>query len=112
MFLDRTGADLGNALSYFSKRQEVIAANIANLDTPGYKAQDVEQPANFSGILAGFDATVRETTGLTVRNDGNNVNIDREARSLAENTMKFNLATQMLRGELRGVKSAIEEGRS
>jgi flagellar basal body rod protein FlgB len=38
--------------------------------------------------------------------------MDREARLLSENTLKFNLATQMLRGELKDIRSAIEEGRS
>jgi flagellar basal-body rod protein FlgB len=49
---------------------------------------------------------------LPSRNDGNNVSIDREARLLSENAMKFNLATQMVRIELKSVRSAIEEGRT
>jgi flagellar basal-body rod protein FlgB len=57
-------------------------------------------------------AGAEETPGLTTRNDGNNVSMDREARVLAENTMKFNIAAQMLRGEIKGIRSAIEEGRA
>ena len=51
-------------------------------------------------------------SGLPARNDGNNVSMDREARLLSENTLKFNLATQMLRGELKDIRSAIQEGRA
>jgi flagellar basal-body rod protein FlgB len=50
--------------------------------------------------------------GLTTRNDGNNVNMDRESRLLAENDIRFNLATQLLKGKIKGIRSAIEEGRS
>jgi flagellar basal-body rod protein FlgB len=108
MSLDQTGLALGRFLSYVSHRQEVIASNIANADTPGYKTRDVAAPqtlsgTSFSGVLI---------SGLPVRNDGNNVSIDREARLLAENTLKFNLATQMLRGEIKDIRSAIQEGRA
>ncbi len=53
-----------------------------------------------------------ETPGLPSRNDGNNVSIDREARLLSENTLKFNVAVQVIRGELKSISSAIQEGRA
>lgn len=112
MRFDRIGAETGNFLSYISKRQETIAANIANSDTPGYKTQDVDAPGSFEGALADFSGSVRDASGLAARNDGNNVSIDREARLLAENSMKFNLATQLLKGEFKGIRSAIDEGRA
>jgi flagellar basal-body rod protein FlgB len=112
MSLDQTGLELGRFLSYLSQRQEVIASNIANADTPGYLTRDVEMPADFSSAL--FDArnAVVEAPGLVTRNDGNNVSIDREARLLSDTSLKFNLAAQMVRGELKGIRSAIDEGRS
>jgi flagellar basal-body rod protein FlgB len=112
MGVDQTGAVLGRFLSYLSVRQETIASNIANADTPGYKARDVETPLDFSGAMQEARDMVIDVPGLAVRNDGNNVSIDREARLLAENTLKFTLATQMLRGEIRNIRSAIEEGRA
>jgi flagellar basal-body rod protein FlgB len=112
MSLDQVGQQLGHFLSYLSQRQQIIASNIANADTPGYKTRDVGIPGDFSGVLKDAEASVVETPGLTVRNDGNNVSIDREARLLSENTLKFTLATQMIRGEIKGIRSAIEEGRS
>jgi len=106
--------DLGAYLSYLTRRQEVVASNIANADTPGYKTRDVSMPGDFSTAFAQFtslsEAMPEETPGLVSRNDGNNVSIDRESRLLAENDIRFNLATQLLRGEIRNYKTAIEEG--
>jgi flagellar basal-body rod protein FlgB len=104
--------DLGRYLTYLSERQEVIASNIANADTPGYKTLDLESPVDFSAALQEARDAVVEVPGMTSRNDGNNVSIDREARLLSENTIRFNLATQLLRGQLKGIRSAIEEGRA
>jgi flagellar basal-body rod protein FlgB len=115
MFLDRTGFALGGYLSYLSARQEVIASNIANADTPGYQTRDIALPfdsASFSGALQEASALAVEVPGLGSRNDGNNVSLDREARLLAENSLKFSLASQLLRGELKDIRLAIEEGRS
>ena len=112
MSLDRVGLELGSYLSYLTRRQEVIASNIANADTPGYKTLDVAQPSSFNSVLHQTLAYADEAPGLPTRNDGNNVSMDREARLLSENTLKFNLATQMLRGQLKDIRSAIEEGRT
>jgi flagellar basal-body rod protein FlgB len=48
--------------------------------------------------------------GLQVKNDGNNVSLDREARLLAENGMQFNLASNLLRSKIQKVKEAIQSG--
>ena len=53
-----------------------------------------------------------EVRGLAARNDGNNVSIDREARLLAENALRFNIATNLLRGQIRTVRESIQEGKS
>lgn len=111
MRLDQTGLQLGNFMSYLSQRQEVVASNLANADTPGYQTRDVEMPIDFSSAIEDARTLIVEAPNLPSRNDGNNVSIDREARLLAENTMKFNLAAQMVRAELKSVRSAIDEGR-
>jgi flagellar basal-body rod protein FlgB len=112
MSLAQTGLELGHFMSYLSQRQEVIASNIANADTPGYQTRDVDMPLDFSSALQDARNSVFEAPGLTTRNDGNNVSIDREARLLSENTLKFNLATQMVKGQLKSIKLAIDEGRT
>ncbi len=116
MKLDHIGVQLGNIMSYLSQRQEIISSNIANADTPGYLTRDVEMPIDFSE--AGFSQAMADARTLVIdapdlprHNDGNNVSIDREARLLAENTMKFNVASQLARTELKNVRAAIEEGR-
>ncbi len=112
MLLDQTGLELGHYLSYLTQRQEVVASNIANADTPGYLTRDVEMPADFSSALFDAGNAVVDAPGLVTRNDGNNVSIDREARLLSDTTLKFNLTTQLIRADLKNLRSAIEEGRS
>jgi flagellar basal-body rod protein FlgB len=111
MALDGIGGPMANALTWLVRREEAIASNLANADTPGYKTVDVPNPGDFSSALATATLNGVEVPNLVSRNDGNNVSVDREARLLAENNMKFNLATQLLRTELKAVRTAIEEGR-
>jgi len=99
-------------LDLLSTRQKLVASNIANLDTPGYRTRDIDFQFEFESQLSAGSANVYEPTGLIVKNDGNNVSLDREARLLAENAMRFNLVSNLMKNELRMVKSAIEEGRS
>jgi flagellar basal-body rod protein FlgB len=49
---------------------------------------------------------------LVTKNDGNNVRVDREARLLAENALRFSVASNLARGELSRVKMAIEEDKT
>lgn len=49
-------------------------------------------------------------SGLSTKNDANNVSLDREARLLAENTMRFNLAATLLKSQLRSGARGSEEG--
>jgi flagellar basal-body rod protein FlgB len=49
-------------------------------------------------------------TGLRVKNDGNSVNLDREARLLSENSIRFSIASNLMKTQLRTMKNAIHEG--
>ena len=99
-------------MDLLSARQKMVAANIANADTPGYKTRDVDFSSELRGAAAGFEPRVVEVGGLRAKNDGNNVSVDRQARLLAENALRFNMASNLLRAQLRAVRSAIQEGRS
>ena len=110
MDLAATGVQLGQFLSYLTHRQEIIASNIANADTPGYKTRDVES-SPFSTALNDAGSVV-EAEGLAARSDGNNVSIDRQSQLLAETTLKFSVAAQLVRSQIKSLRSAIEEGRS
>ena len=98
-------------MSLLSARQKLVASNIANADTPGYRTQDIDFQAEFRNAAGGSPRSV-EVLGLQVKNDGNDVSLDRESRLLAENAMRFQLASNLLRSEIRQVRSAIQEGKS
>lgn len=94
-------------------RQKLVARNIANADTPGYKTQDLnfqQELERLSGSTG--EPAISEPGGLIVKSDGNNVNLDREARMLSETDMRFNIATQLMRGQIKEIRQAINEGRS
>ncbi len=110
--LDGLASHLERYLDLVSARQKLVASNIANADTPGYKTKDIDFQTEFQNLIGGGSPRAVEVSGLQTRNDGNNVNLDREARLLAENALRFNLASSLLRSEIRAVKSAIDEGRS
>ena len=94
-----------------SLRQKLVASNIANADTPGYKTQDVDFQASLRSALDGGSPQPIEVSGLAVKNDGNNVNLDREARLLAENAMRFNVAASLMHSDLQQLKEAIQGGK-
>ena len=98
-------------MDLLSARQKLVASNIANADTPGYRTQDIDFQAEFAHA-AGGPAHPYEVGGLVVKNDGNNVSLDRESRLLAENALRFQLASNLLRSDLRQIRSAIQEGKS
>ena len=99
-------------MDLLSDRQKLVVSNIANIDTPGYKAQDIDFQFEFQTSILGGGPHVVDTPGLVIKNDGNNVSLDREMRLLAENALRFAVATNLARSELQTLKSAIEEGKS
>ncbi len=99
-------------MDLLSARQKLVASNIANSDTPGFKTRDIDFQSEFQSAIDSHNPRVADVTGLKTRNDGNNVSIDREARLLAENALRFNLAAQLLKNQVRDIRSAIQEGKS
>lgn len=102
--------NLEKYLDLLSARQKLAASNIANADTPGYQTKDIDFQQEFMSMVNGQQPLTIEAEGLTDKPDGNNVNVDREARMLAENAMRFNVASVLLRGQINSVKSAITGG--
>jgi flagellar basal-body rod protein FlgB len=99
-------------MDLLSTRQKLVASNIANADTPGYKDKDIDFQFEYLSMTQNGSPHVVETPGLVVRNDGNNVNMDREARLLAENALRFNLASALMKTQLKLMTDAIQEGKS
>jgi flagellar basal-body rod protein FlgB len=108
--LDRVAGQLERYMDLLATRQKLVAGNIANADTPGYRTRDIDFQAEFRSALAGGSPRILEAGGLAVKNDGNNVSLDRESRLLAENAMRFNLASNLLRGKISLIRAAIKEG--
>jgi flagellar basal-body rod protein FlgB len=106
------GASIERYMNLLSTRQKLVAANIANADTPGFQTKDIDFQAELESQVSGSSPNVMEVAGLKTKNDGNNVNVDREARMLAENALRFNVASNLVRSELSLVRSAIQEDKS
>jgi len=114
--LDPVAQHIERYMDLLSARQKMVAANIANADTPGYKTRDLDFQSEYQrATLQGTDTpppSAVEVAGLKTKNDGNNVSVDREARLLAENALRFHMATELMRSELRMVRAAVTEGKN
>lgn len=99
-------------MDLLSSRQKLVASNIANADTPGYRTQDVDFEFEFMTLAKGQQPQAIEPQGLKMKPDGNNVDLDREARLLAENQMRFNMASVLVKTQLKTVQEAIQGGSS
>ena len=110
--LDPTTTRLERYMDLLSARQKQVASNIANADTPGYQTKDIDFQFEFMSLVKGQQPQAIEPEGLAAKPDGNNVSMDREARLLAENAIRFNLASTLVRSQLKVVRTAIEEGKN
>jgi flagellar basal-body rod protein FlgB len=110
--IDPTTTQLANYMDLLSARQKLSVSNIANADTPGYKTQDIDFQFEFMSMVEGQPPQTINAPGLVTKPDGNNVSLDREARLLSENAIRFNVASTLVRGQLKTIRSAIDEGKS
>ena len=142
LFNDPTAKALRTALTGLQMRQQAIANNIANVDTPEYKAQAVSFEDALQSELVGppkrqpkLQMLGLETTDTrhiplqpvvrtyeakpvtqlsadgTTRNDGNNVDVEREMTKLAETQITYNALGQVTGSKLGLLRTAINEGR-
>jgi flagellar basal-body rod protein FlgB len=102
--------NLERYMDLLSTRQKLVTSNIANADTPGYKTQDLNFQSEFQSMMDGQSPQPVQVSGLPTKNDGNNVDLDREARLLAENAMRFSVASNLMRSQIQTIKEAIKEG--
>ncbi|MDO8961837.1 MAG: flagellar basal body rod protein FlgB [Methylophilus sp.] len=126
-----------NALRVRSQRQEVIAANIANADTPNYKARDIDfksamqqalgQSAQTSGSTANgmsrtSDMHINSSTGSSATGageplfrpiiqgsvDGNSVDMDVERNQFVDNGLRYEASLNMINGQIKKMLTAIQ----
>lgn len=107
---------LSHFLDATANRSGVIANNIANIDTPGYHARDLDFRSQLTSIMSSdaqpTSTRVVEVRGLTERPDGNNVNMDREGLALAQTQLQFQTGVALMRAEIHRLSQAIHEGAS
>lgn len=116
-----------NALQVRAKRAEVLANNLANSDTPGFKARDINFQAILAGESGGKDsvAVARTHSGhlvgrngqseaaLLYRNptqpsiDGNTVDAQIEQAIYTKNSMDYNATFEFLNSKITGVRNAL-----
>jgi flagellar basal-body rod protein FlgB len=112
------------ALSGLAARQRTIANNVANVDTPNFKASEVRFEDTLRTALsrgnskiapsdAALQAGVKRTTmmdGTSSRGDGNNVDIEREMEMLAEANLTYSALTQTMSSRI-GIMRSVINGR-
>ncbi len=126
---------LEKALDLRSRKHNLLVSNIANKDTPNYKAFDLSfekemekltgsqksiklrntssghLPSNNSGKDYSGVSVTQTSQGLTQSADGNTVDIEKEMTNLAENHLLYDAAAQIMKKKLQGLKVAIQGGK-
>ena len=100
-------------LDLSSRRETLIASNIANVDTPGYRTRDIhfeQELKNAMFAQEGMSPQAYQVSGLIERPDGNNVNVDRETMLLAQTQLQFRIGIELLRSKVHTLLTAITEG--
>lgn len=132
MIFGKTIGILENLLDLRSKRHNLILSNIANQDTPRYKARDlsftdelkarinapgeglmVTSPGHIGGGSDVFNEKGKVITETTkaIGLDQNSVNVDQEMANLAENSIMYNATVQIIGSKFKALKNAVREGR-
>jgi len=122
------------ALSLRSQRQELLASNIANADTPNYKARDIDFASALQGAMAGgaksgalattagnhmaqgkpngdtlADGTPVQYRGVVQGSvDGNTVDMDVERNQFADNALRYEAGITMINSQIKGLLAAIQ----
>jgi flagellar basal-body rod protein FlgB len=117
------------ALLLRSQRQRLLAGNIANADTPGYKARDFDFAAalrsattsaagggrlgdpiarGVSGLASAAQPTLRWATAAQTNLDGNTVDMDRERASFADNAVRYEATLKFINSSLRSLHDAMK----
>ena len=121
---------LRSALDLYAARHRVLTENIANVETPGYRARDLDfqsallraftppDPGADTGNVIGGSRGDTESAAQVVidrdaalKVDGNSVDLDTQMARLSENAFRLTALSRMLARQYEGLKSAIDGGR-
>jgi len=105
-------SQLESYISLANKCETVIASNMANGDTPGYRTKDMDFQQELARAMAVPDdgtsrVAVHDVKGLLERADGNNVDIDRQSLQLSETQLQYQMGTQLIEDRFHQLLSAI-----
>lgn len=127
--LDKLTAFHENALKIRTERMEVISGNLANANTPGYKARDIDFASAMKSARAGQSQEMVRTNdkhmqGRSISShdlqyripmqpdtgDGNTVEVQQERNKFLDNGMRYQAGIEFLSGKVKGMKKAISGG--
>lgn len=106
-------SQLENYLALTNQRETVLASNMANVDTPGYRTKDIDFQSELARAMAAPEGSsspsvaVRDVKGLLERPDGNNVDIDKQSLELGEAQLQYQMGTQLMKDRFHQILSAI-----
>jgi flagellar basal-body rod protein FlgB len=118
---------LERSLDYASTKNRVISNNIANIDTPNYKAKEVSFSNVLNETIHSFEArqtnprhipfenqkrthTITTNNSTAYNHNGNNVDVDREMTELAKNQIYYNGLIDRLNGKFNSLQTVIRGG--
>ncbi|MFM9872791.1 MAG: flagellar basal body rod protein FlgB [Fimbriimonadaceae bacterium] len=114
--------NLEKAMGLTSQRAGLLSRNLANVDVPNYKREDIDvaitpetnsDPSGGSNLHKMNEKFGRNKTagGQSIRIDGNSVDLENEVMSIAEMEMRYQLLSEITSRYFQGLKSVIREGR-
>jgi flagellar basal-body rod protein FlgB len=109
-----TSEQIARYLDLATSEAKLTAANMANIDTPGYRAVGMDFEAEMREAMTGVEqgraarpVRLKAVDGLVSRPDGNNVSMDREGLNLAEAQLRFKTGVALLHLEYQRLLDAI-----
>jgi flagellar basal-body rod protein FlgB len=111
--LDPTMQAIQTSLDGLAARQRIISQNLANSETPGYLAQNVNFEDSLRSAMATGDpnqaaVSTSTSTDATTPN-GNNVNVDQQTVSLIDTGLRYQLATQSMNNEFNILRDSLRQ---
>jgi flagellar basal-body rod protein FlgB len=115
--------DIERMLDITARRQQTFASNIANLDTPGYKAKEVTfqeelsssiqlaatDPSHLTAPSAASSMQLVETEGA-IKPNGNNVDLEHEMSEMTKNGLQYVMLAQFMNSSVKSLRYAISDG--
>jgi len=129
--LDRIFALLDRGLDFAAQRQELLASNIANVETPDYKRRDLDfesllkgleeqnkrinlartSPRHLSGSVKNEEGFPVEEESITIRDDGSSIDVEREMATLLENGLYYQTLSKLTSGKFNLLRTVLKEVR-